>query len=208
MRVAQFYLFIFSISVVLAGSGCGWMPKVRIPFMGSGSGSHTSRDPKLPFEVRQTLGFGQTLKLAVWLGQSSPSKIYAGSVMVNEKGMIHFKEAGDVRVGGLTALQAIKTIEASFHRLHNYSASVLHVQLTQIEEVPLVTVTGAVRSPSVIQWFDDITASSALPYVGGRKSQPDARAVYVTRNGVRRFHAGSEHVTLEPGDTVEFSSDL
>ncbi len=208
MRVAHFYHFIFVICIVLAGSGCSWMPKVKIPFIGGGSGSHASGDPDLPFNVRQTLGYGQTLKLVVWRGQSSPSKIYAGKLMVNQKGLIHFKEAGDVRVGGLTALQAINIIEASFHRLHQYSASVIHVELTQIEHVPLVTVTGAVRSPAVIQWFDGITASSALPYVGGRKSHPNARAVYVTRKGIRRFHAGAENVALEPGDTVAFSSDL
>ena len=184
------------------------MPKVKIPFIGGGTGSHSSPDPKLAFNVRQTLGYGQTLKLVVWSGQGSPSKIYSGKVMVNDQGMINFKEAGDIRVGGLTAFQAAKLIEASFHRLHQYSASVINVQLSEIEDVPLVTVTGAVRSPSVIQWFDDITANSAMQYAGGRKSLSEARAVYVTRKGVRRFHAGSENVSLEPGDTVEFSSDL
>ncbi len=184
------------------------MPKIKVPFIGGDSGKHATADPKLPFNVRQTLGFGQTLKLVVWSGQGSPSKIYAGNVMVNEQGLIHCQEAGDIKVGGLTALQAIKMIEASFHRLHDYSASVINVQLTQIEEVPLVTVTGAVNSPSVIPWFDGINANSALPYVGGRKFHLDARAVYVTRKGVRQFHAGSENVALEPGDTVVFSSDL
>ncbi len=208
MRVVRLIHFIFSISLVLACSGCGWMPKIKISFTGGGTGSHSSADPKQSFNVRQTLGYGQTLKLVVWLGQGSPSKIYAGNVMVNQQGMIHFKETGDVRVGGLAAMQAIKMIEASFHRLQNYSASVINVQLTQIEDVPLVAITGAVRSPAVIQWFDGINANSALPYVGGRKSHPDARAVYVTRKGVRRFHAGSENVALEPGDTVEYSSDL
>lgn len=208
MRVARFNLSIFSLSLLVACSSCGWMPKVKIPFTGGGSGSHSSGDPKLPFNIRQTLGYGQTLKLVVWCGQSSPSKIYSGNAMINEKGVIRFKEAGDVRVGGLTALQAVQMIEASFHRLHDYSGSVIHVQLTQIEDVPLVTITGAVRSPAVIQWFDDITADSALPYVGGRKSHPDARAIYVTRRGVRRFHSGSENVALEPGDTLNFSSDF
>lgn len=206
MSVARFYHFILSVCVILACGGCGWMPKIKIPFTGGKPGK--TADPAVPFNVRQTLGHGQTLKLVVWRGQSSPDKIFAGHVMIDEKGMIHFKETGDIRIGGLTALQAVNTIEASFHRLHDYSASVIHVQLTQIEDVPLVTVTGAVRSPSVIQWFDDITANSALPYVGGRKPQTDARAVYVTRKGIRRFHASSENVPLEPGDTVEFSSDL
>ena len=128
--------------------------------------------------------------------------------MVNEQGIIHFKEVGDIRVGGLTPLQSIKLIEASFHRLHDYSASFITVQLIQIEDVPLVTVTGSVQSPSVIQWFDGMTANSALPYVAGRKSRSDARAIYVTRKGFRAFHAGSEEVSLEPGDMVDFSADL
>lgn len=184
------------------------MPQVKIPFMGGKTHSHKKIDPKVSFTPHQILGYGQTLKLAIWRGQSSPSKIYSGKEMIDEHGLIHFKEAGDIRVGGLSALQSMKLIEASFHRLHDYSASFITVELVEIEDVPLVTVTGAVQSPSVIQWFDGITADSALPYVGGRKSRPNVRAIYVTRKGVRRFHAGSENVILEPGDTVEFSSDL
>ena len=111
-------------------------------------------------------------------------------------------------MGGLTALQGVKAIEAAFHRHHEHSASVINVQLSHIEDVPLVTITGSVHSPAVIQWFDNISAGSALPYVGGRTSRSEARAIYVIRKGARLFHASAENVPLQPGDIVNFSSDL
>ncbi|MEI6537508.1 MAG: hypothetical protein WCN98_19345, partial [Verrucomicrobiaceae bacterium] len=84
MRVARNYFIIVFTSTVLACSGCGWMPKVKIPFTGHGAGTSPASDPKLSYTPNQTLAPGHTLKLSVWSGQSSPSKIYDGSVMIND----------------------------------------------------------------------------------------------------------------------------
>ena len=189
--------------VVSVATGCGWMPKVKVPFTG---GSSAAEDPKVPFDVKRPLAYGHTLKLSVYRNLLSRSRLFEGSVMVDQNGMVHFKNAGDVHAGGRTAFDAVKAIEAAFSR--QYGDSTVSVQLFSIEDVPLVTITGAVRKPAVIQWFDNMSAEAALPYVGGRTSHGDAHAVHVTRDGVRHFHSQSGGVELKAGDVVNFSRDI
>ncbi|MCE9519773.1 MAG: polysaccharide biosynthesis/export family protein [Verrucomicrobia bacterium] len=197
-------VYILSLTAaVFAAAGCSWMPKVKVPFT---SGTPVAEDPQVSFDVRRPLTSGHTLKIAVYRNLISPTKAFAGSVMVDQKGNLQFKNAGVVHVGGRSAYDAIKAIEAAFSR--EYGDSTVTVQLFSIEDVSLVTVTGAVRSPGVIQWFDNMNADSALPYVGDRIKQGDARAIHVTRDGVRRFYAHSGGVELKAGDLVKFSSDI
>lgn len=179
------------------------MPEIKVPFVG---GAPAVEDPVVPFAVNRPLAPGHTLKLAVYRNLLSRAREFDGSVVVDSRGLVRFKDAGEVRVGGRSPLEASRAIESAFRRLS--SDSTITVQLISIEEVPLVTVTGAVRSPAVIQWFDHLTAESALPYVRGRTGGADAHAVHVTRSGARRFHATATAVALEPGDVVNFSRDL
>jgi hypothetical protein len=53
-----------------------------------------------------------------------------------------------------------------------------------------------------------MNADTALPYSGGRTSHGDVRAVYVTRDGVRRFHAQSGGGEIKAGDIIHFSRDI
>jgi protein involved in polysaccharide export with SLBB domain len=194
--------------VVFAAAGCGWMPKVNMPKipMPFSGGTPAVDDPKVPFDVRRPLTHGHTLQLAVYRNFLSPSRVFDGSVVVDPKGLIHFPKAGDVRAGGRSAYDTVKAIEGAFSR--EYGDSTISVQLISIEDVRLVTITGAVRSPAVIQWFDNMTTDAALPYVGGRTSHGEARAVHVTRDGLRQFHAESTGVELKAGDVVNFSRDI
>ncbi len=203
MKLTRLTCLLTLTAAVLAGAGCGWMPKVKVPFIG---GTPTEEDPKVSFNLRQSLAYGHTLKLAVYHNLISPSRVFAGTVMVDQKGNIQFKSAGVVHIGGRSAYDAVKAIEAAFSR--EYGDSTVTVQLFSIEDIHLVAITGAVRSPGVIQWFDNMNADSALPYVGNRTNHGDARAVHVTRDGVRRFHAHSGGVELKAGDLVKFSSDI
>ncbi len=183
---------------------CDWMPKVKVPFVGDRPPAEN--DPKLSYDGRRPLGYGDTLKVAVYRNFLSPSRSFEGPVMVNRNGMIHFDKVGDVRVGGRSAYQAVKAIEAAFSR--EFGDKTISVQLYSVEDLKLVTLQGAVRSPGVIRWYDGITADMALSYAGGRTSRGEASAIHVTREGVRRFHAQSGGVSLEAGDTVDFSRDF
>jgi len=208
MKPARLIFSLTLAAVAVVTTGCGWMPQVKIPTVKNpfARGAPAVEDPNVAFDVRRPLAPGHTLKLAVYRNLLSPSRIFEGSVVVDPKGNMHFKDAGDVRVGGHSAYQAVKSIEAAFSRQHGDTT--ICVQLYSIEGVPLVTITGAVRSPAVIQWFDNMNADSALPYVGGRTSHVDALAVHVTRDGVRHYHAQSAGVELKAGDLVNFSRDF
>jgi hypothetical protein len=205
MRTGKAVAIITTAALGFGVSSCGWMPHVKVPFIGGG-GEPAQADPHLPFKVSEKLSPGHKLTLAVYRGLRSPSRIYDGSVIIDPQGMVHFKDAGDVKIGGLSALRAAHEIEAAFH--HRYADSIINVHLLKIGELPLVTVTGAVRTPGVIQWFEGITAVSSLPYVGGRDGRHNAFGGYVTRKGVRYFHSELPGVTLEPGDILNFSSEL
>lgn len=208
MKVTRLISVLTLAAAVLVATGCGGMPKIKVPkikvpFTG---GTQAEEDHEVSFDVKRTLAHGHTLKLAVYRNLISPSRVFEGSVMVDQKGNIQFKKAGVVHVGGRSAYQAVKAIEAAFSR--EYGDSTVTAQLFSIEDVRLVMITGAVRSPGVIQWFDDMNANNALPYVGGRTGHGDARAVHVTRDGARRFHAHSGGVELEAGDLVKYSGDI
>jgi len=182
---------------------------LHVPFVGGDKTSVPSEpDPDVPFTINDKLGYGHTLKFSVYQGVRTASKLFAGSVMVDRAGKLHIPKIGDVAVGGLSPLDAVGRIETKFR--DKYEEEVLHVQLEQIEHTPLVTVNGAVHHPGVIQFFDGMTATSALSYVGGRDAAIPAKAVYVVHKGIRRTYVDPEKNDphLEPGDIVTFSADL
>lgn len=196
-------------AAALVLSACS-MPKismlsVKIPFVGDSEEGPPADDPVVPFDPRKPLTYGCTLKLTVYRGARDTSKVYSGSVMVDREGLVKFKDAGQVKLGGLTVPQAAKAIQSAFGRKNG--AAIFQAQIEKVEAMPLVTVNGAVRSPGAIQWFEGLTVSQALNAAGGHDASA-GRAVYVVREGVRHFHGSVDNSTLEPGDTVSFSSDL
>jgi protein involved in polysaccharide export with SLBB domain len=203
---------LFLAAVTSALSGCGWVPKVpkvHIPFTGS-SDSASSEDPHTDFNVNTRLAYGHTLQITAYHGLRSPSKFYSETLMVDKNGRLNLGKAGKVQVGGMTSFQAMRQIEGALRR--QQGESIITVHLKQIEDVPLVTILGAVRTPGLIQWFDGLEVIQTLPYVGGRDLRSVGHAFYVTRDGVRKFFANTTRedagLILEQGDIVEFSGDL
>jgi hypothetical protein len=201
--------FIPALTAALTLSACSMpkisVPKVKIPFVGESEEAPPADDPVVPFDPRKPLTYGCTLKLTIYRGVRDTSKVYSGSVMVDREGLVKFKAAGQVKLAGLTVPQAAKAIQSAFGRKNG--AAIFHTKIEKVEAMPLVTVNGAVRSPGAIQWFDGLTVSQALNAAGGHDASA-GRAVYVIREGVSRFHGAADNSTLEPGDTVSFSSDL
>ena len=193
-----------AVATVFSAS-CSWIPKVKVPFISSGESAPRVEDPAVPYDFRKPLNYGHTLEVSVYRGLNSPSRIFSGGVMVDEKGLVHFKDSGDVKVGGLNTVAALRVIDAHFHK--RYVGQIIHVQLSRIETVELVTATGAVKNPTVVPWSQNLTASALLSYAGPR-TKSDARAIYVIRKGARVFHASPEGVKLEAGDVIDFSGDL
>lgn len=196
------------LALAMAMASCS-IPHLHIPLVGGDETTEpTGPDPDVPFTVNDRLGYGHTLTFTVYEGVRSTSKVFDGSIMVDRNGKAHIPKIGDVNLGGLTPLEAVGRIETKFR--DKYEEDVLHVQLEKIEHTPLVTVNGAVHHPGVIQYFDGMTASAALPYVGGREGAVPAKAVYVIHKGVRKTYVDPrvQDPHLEAGDIVTFSGDL
>lgn len=203
------FLSFTAASAALVLSGCGLIKSVPIPFMGHGDSPATAADPQVAFSASGKLQPGHTLDISVYEGLRSPGRLYHGRPVVDANGLLDLGKVGKSKVGGLTALEAERKIEAAFRT--QAGGAVVQVHISSIEDVPTVTVTGAVRQPAVIQWFDGATVDSVLPYVGGHDPRSGGRAVYVTHKGVRKFYANAhsgDAITLHAGDIVSFSSDL
>jgi protein involved in polysaccharide export with SLBB domain len=183
------------------------MPDIKVPFVGD-DGTAPANDPIIPYSLRQPLAPGHTLEISAYAGQRSPSKIFAGSVMVDEDGKVDLGKYGKVKLSGKTATQAVVEMEGAFRRKRG--ESLISVHLKRIEDTPLMQVAGAVGHSGVIQFYDGATPSSILQYAGGRDPRATGRAVYVTREGVRKFHAdyASADVELQQGDIVTYSHEL
>jgi protein involved in polysaccharide export with SLBB domain len=183
------------------------LPKMKVPFVGNDATAPVN-DPQIPWSLKQPLAQGHTLDLAVYAGQRSPAKIFAGTVMVDEHGKVDLGKFGAFRVGGKTASQAVREMEAAFRKKRG--ESLITVQLISIEGTPLLTVHGAVKSEGVIQYFGGANPANILQYVGGRDVDSTGRAVYVTRRGVRAFHSDymNPDLSLEEGDVVTYSDAL
>jgi hypothetical protein len=200
--------FFFAAATSLALCSCSLIRSVPIPFSGGGSGSDS--DPKLAYSPSTPLRYGHTLDVSVYQGLRSPSRIYHDEVMVDEHGMLNLGNSRKVKVDGLSAVAAVKSIEGAFRT--EAADGIVQVHINSIEDVPTLTITGGVRNPAVIQWFSGANLSSILPYVGGRDPRSSGRSVYVTHRGKRHFHADTiglgNTIQLEPGDIIHFSEDL
>jgi protein involved in polysaccharide export with SLBB domain len=183
------------------------MPDIKVPFV-SDDGTAPKNDPLISYSLRQPLATGHTLDITAYAGQRSPAKIFSGAVMVDEDGKADFGRFGKVKLAGLNATQAVVAMEGAFRRKRG--ESLISVHLKRIEDTPLLQVSGAVAHSGVIQFFDGATPVNVLPYAGGRDPKATGRAVYVTRDGVRKFHAdfASADVELQRGDIVTYSDEL
>lgn len=189
------------------------MPKLSsvtkiIPGLG---GEDKPEDPVMPFNSKGVLGYGHTLKLQVFDGARSPKELFEGDAMVDERGVLRLGDIGSAKVGGRSLPEARAMIGSVFRSAGRVAAHV-HVQLIAVESAELVSVEGDVTSPIVTPRWDDMTLSDAITMAGGRKAGSRAQAVYVTREGQRRFFnneaRANDEVSLRAGDIITLSSDL
>lgn len=183
------------------------LPDMKIPFVGDDR-TAPSDDPLVPWSLRQPLGAGHTLHLSAYAGQRSPAKLFSGAIMVDGEGKADLGSYGKVKLADLDATGAVLALEAAFRRKRG--ESMINVQLENVEGRPLLQVQGAVKHPGVIQFFDGSDPRNILPYAGGHDAKLQGRALYVTRKGVRQFHADylTADIGFEEGDIVTYSDEL
>lgn len=176
-----------------------------------GSGDSTSADdPVIPFSAHGTLAHGHTLRVRIYEGAMNARQLFNGLAMVDEKGFAKFGKIGSAKVGAHTLPDAVRMIE-SMCRVGGYSASQIHVHILSVEDADIVAVTGNVKNPQHLPLWANMRFSSALAQCGGPRVQAGG-AVYVTRDGVRKFfpHIGAADAwgTPQPGDIITLSADL
>ena len=197
--------------LILSLSACSGLtmpklPAVKMPFVGDDS-TAPADDPHLPYSLKQRLGPGYTLEITAYAGQRSPKKFYSGTVMVDDEGAVDLGRYGRTKLAGLDATQAVAALEGTFRKMRSESLITVHVK--SIEGVPLLQVNGAVVHPGMVLFLEGANTFNILPLVGGRKASAKGTAVFVTRDGVRRFQRDFEFSPrLQAGDIVTYSEDL
>jgi protein involved in polysaccharide export with SLBB domain len=168
-------------------------------------------DPVVPFNSRNPLQTGHTLRLEVYEGSRDPSRVFRGIVMVDDSGNIQLDSTGYAKVGGKTLPQAAEAISALF-RVTARTTRPVTVHIFSVENTPLIGITGDVQAPEYIPAFEDITVKQAVVVTGGRKIKSTARGVYIARQGHRRFFTSLDHAedewSLRAGDLITLSPDI
>lgn len=211
-------------SLVVTGCGTvkkavGWIPVPPLPSIPLPSFSSIKRvipgmdrkdkvngkDPDIAFSPEAALAPGHTLRLKVFAGTREAKEEFEGLVMIDEAGVADFDEYGKARLAGLSARDARRAVERLF-RSGGFTANTLNVQIVSIENVRLVFIEGDVARPRVLAHNRDLQITDCILAAGGRAGGSDARTVYVTQQGQRKFYrseaVANEEVELEPGDVV------
>lgn len=176
-----------------------------------GGGDAPANDPDVPFNVGGRLAYGHTLRLHVYEGAMNAREIYNGTTMVDESGMAKIGAIGSAKIGGHTLPEAERMIQ-SVCRISGRAGLQIHVHYVSVENVDLVAAIGDVSTPQYLPMWSGMTFSAIVNQAGGRKAGSIGRAVYVTRNGMKKFfsHIGAADAWDSPkaGDIVSLSSDL
>jgi protein involved in polysaccharide export with SLBB domain len=168
-------------------------------------------DPRVPFNAGDRLARGHTLRLRIYEGAMKTREIFSGLTLIDDQGVAQIGKIGSAKIGGRTLVDAEKMIQ-SVCRISGGAALQIHVHIISVENVQLVSVTGDVKTPQYLQIWDGMRFVAAVNQSGGRKTSSGGAAVYLTRDGVRKFFsyigALDEWGTPEPGDIITLSGDL
>lgn len=228
MRMHRSLSLLALAAAVLTQSSCGMLKSVTpdihlsklpgvktitnlVPGLGS-DGKASSEDPDVPVNLQGgTLGYGHTLRLEVYEGATSASRIYRGVSMVNSEGLLPLGKVGSARLGGLRPGQAAEAIASAF-RLGGQHTRPLTVHILAVENTPVLLVNGDVKEPALVPAFENMNVMHAIQAAGGRKAGSVGRGVYIHHEGQRKFFTSLESAALrwtpEAGDVITLSPDI
>jgi hypothetical protein len=170
-----------------------------------------ANDPEIPFNSRNPLQTGHTLRLEVYEGTRDPSRVFRGIVMVDDSGNVLLGDSGYAKVGGKRLPEAVEAIGAHF-RVTAQTSRPVTVHLFSVENTPVIGINGDVQAAEYLPAFEDITVKQAVVVTGGRKLKSTARGVYIAREGQRRFFTSldtaDEDWSLRAGDVITLSPDI
>ena len=168
-------------------------------------------DPDVPFNSRNTLGFGHTLRVEVYEGARNPDRIYRDIVMVDKDGLLALGEAGSARVGGKLLPKAAEAIAAVF-RMAGRNTRPITIHIISVENTPVISINGDVREAEFLPVFKDMSVQQAVTVTGGRKPGSTSRGVYIAREGQRHFFTSldvaNDKWSPQAGDIITLSPDI
>lgn len=173
--------------------------------------SVSADDPLVAFDPRVKLAAGHTMRLRIYEGAMAARGVFNGLSMVDDQGVAKIGEIGSAKVGGRSLVEAEKMLQ-SVCRVSGHASLQIHVHIISVENVRLVAANGDVQSPQYMSYREGMRFADVVAQAGGRKAASHGRAVYLTRDGVRKFfnHIGALDGwgAPEPGDIVTLSGDL
>jgi protein involved in polysaccharide export with SLBB domain len=128
--------------------------------------------------------------------------------MVDVTGSINLPYVNKVKAEGLTPAELGAAIEGAYRTNRIYTNPTITILMQPSSR--FVNVGGAVRSPSRVQFTEDMTLLTAINAAGGFNDFADQKRVRLLRGSevkifdVRQFRRDpSKDVRLQPGDKVE-----
>src|SRR5205085_2920144 len=155
-----------------------------------------------------TLRIGDPVELRIGGVPAEDQTQLNNTYSVDAGGAINLPYIGKVHAEGTTPSQLARSIEDSFRTNKIYSNP--NITIIMQPSARFVNVGGSVRSPSRVQFTEDLTLLTAINAAGGFNDFADQRHVRLLRGNeatvydVRRFRKDpSQDVRLRPGDKIE-----
>jgi len=187
------------------------MTQVKRMLPGSGD-KLDSNDPDIAFDPRGTLRPGHTLRLQVHEGLRSAKSLWKGLTVIELDGTAKIGKIGTANLRGLKLPEAAQAIGAVF-RVGGRTSSPVAVHIVSVENTAVLSVEGDLAAgPQPLPLYDGISVADAVRLAGGRKPNSNARGLYITREGQKRYFrsipAADDVWRLDAGDIITLSADL
>lgn len=162
----------------------------------------------VPAFAQATFRVGDTFEIKISGVPAEEQAQVNNTYTIDANGTINLPYINKVRAQGLTAGQFASAVESSYRASKIYSNPTITIVVAQTAR--FVSVGGAVRTPSRVQFTEDMTLLTAINAAGGFNDFADQSKVRLLRGNdakifnVKEFRKNpSLDVRLQPGDKVE-----
>ncbi|MDQ6860745.1 MAG: polysaccharide export protein [Verrucomicrobiota bacterium] len=162
----------------------------------------------LSARAQATLRVGDPFELKISGVPADEQAQVNNTYTIDASGAINLPYINKVKADGLTPSQLASSIEGAYRANKIYSNPTITIIMQP--QARFVNVGGAVRTPSRVNFTEDLTLLAAINAAGGFNDFADQRKVRVLRgNNVRVFDVResrrdpSKDIKLQPGDRVE-----
>lgn len=150
----------------------------------------------VPPQFTKGLQPGSTLRVAIFEGLRSTSRVFNASLTIDEQGMVTHRQLGSVLIAGMEIDEALNAIESAYRLTGRPSAQATTTHLFDIDGSGVVQIRGAVQRAGFIPHSGGITLGEALQQGGGFGSGANPGKLYVIRRGLRQLLYLSDEATL------------